>query len=124
MRSGTGSGVMQHQDMVVLHRLYLITTQNQQENLTCTIKKILAKIMSLTKILLVALLGFTTTLVPVVAQNNIFHGTSVVLYPNTTSKYPGDSTFVGANFYCYFTPVGYLSFGWYVILVEKNISHF
>jgi hypothetical protein len=42
----------------------------------------------------------------------LFHGTSIVLYPNATSIWPSDSTFVAANFYCYFTPVGYLSFGW------------
>ncbi len=59
--------------------------------------------------LLVSLLG--TFSVSTKAQS-LFHGTSIVLYPNATSAWPGDSTFVAANFYCYFTPTGYLSFGW------------
>ena len=42
----------------------------------------------------------------------LFHGTSIIVYPNTTSLWPGNSTFVAANFYCYYTPLGYLSFGW------------
>jgi len=46
----------------------------------------------------------------------IFHGTSIVIYPNATSEWPSDSKFVAANFYCYFTPLGYLSFGWYVVV--------
>src|SRR5207248_10335798 len=59
------------------------------------------KTMTFFKPLLLALLGVAHTLAPVVAaQNNLFHGTSVVLYPNETSTYPGDSTFVAANFYC------------------------
>jgi hypothetical protein len=63
---------------------------------------------------------FLFFLVGVCAQESsaffqIFHGTSIVLYPNASSSWPGNSTFVAANFYCYFTSSGYLSFGWYAV---------
>ena len=50
----------------------------------------------------------------------IFHGTSVVIYPNVTSTWPSDSKFVAANFYCYFTPVGYVSFGWWALFPSEQ----
>ncbi|CAG8950777.1 hypothetical protein HYFRA_00002992 [Hymenoscyphus fraxineus] len=46
--------------------------------------------------------------------SQIFHGTSVVVYPNASTSWPGNSTFVAANFYCYFTSSGYVSFGWWL----------
>jgi hypothetical protein len=46
------------------------------------------------------------------AQHEIFHGTSVVILPHHNSTWPGNATFLTANFFVYATPVGYLSFGW------------
>ena len=51
----------------------------------------------------------------------LFHGTSIVIYPNATSRWPSDSTIIASNFYCYFNLNGYLSFGWYA---SRLLSHF
>ncbi|KAL2039736.1 hypothetical protein N7G274_007595 [Stereocaulon virgatum] len=54
----------------------------------------------------------------------LFHGTSIVIYPNATSRWPSDSTVVASNFYCYFNLNGYLSFGWWLPASPgTNTSH-
>ena len=44
----------------------------------------------------------------------LIHGYSVLIQPNSSSAYPSDAAFSTSNFYSYASPVGYLSFGWYV----------
>ncbi|KAK3938001.1 hypothetical protein QBC46DRAFT_356153 [Diplogelasinospora grovesii] len=44
-------------------------------------------------------------------QHAIFHGTSIVILPHANSTWPGNATFLTANFFTYGTPAGYLSFG-------------
>jgi len=54
----------------------------------------------------------------------IFHGTSVVILPHTDSTWPGNATFLTANFFTYGTPAGYISFGWWLpASARTNTSH-
>lgn len=41
----------------------------------------------------------------------IFQGNSVIIRPSH-SRLPAEANFQASNFYCYYTEVGYLSFGW------------
>jgi len=52
------------------------------------------------------------------AAGNIFQGNSIMIIPSNTSTYPGDASFTASNFYCYVADEGYLSFGWYVSLMN------
>ena len=47
-----------------------------------------------------------------ISSRQIFHGSSVMIYPDYANGEPSNATFVSANFYCYFTLEGYFSFGW------------
>ncbi|KAI5919277.1 hypothetical protein F4810DRAFT_511249 [Camillea tinctor] len=44
----------------------------------------------------------------------LFHGTSVVILPDSESPSPTKSSLRAANFFCYMTDQGYFSFGWWV----------
>ncbi|EED21576.1 hypothetical protein TSTA_088120 [Talaromyces stipitatus ATCC 10500] len=60
------------------------------------------------------LLLLLTSRVPSVWAQVLFHGTSVIISPFNGSDHPRDSSFHTANFYCYATPTGYFSFGWWL----------
>ncbi|KAI8962425.1 hypothetical protein F5Y11DRAFT_194135 [Daldinia sp. FL1419] len=45
---------------------------------------------------------------------SLFHGTSVVIRPNSEAPSPANSTILAANFFCYMSNEGYFSFGWWV----------
>jgi len=62
-----------------------------------------------------ALLAAATWIPDSSATGQIFQGNSIMIVPSKTSHHPADASFTASNFYCYFTPRGYLSFGWYVL---------
>jgi hypothetical protein len=45
----------------------------------------------------------------------VFNAVAVFNYPNWNTQQPRESTLEGANFFCYATDEGFLSFGWYGI---------
>ncbi|KAI9370354.1 hypothetical protein BJX61DRAFT_544726 [Aspergillus egyptiacus] len=44
----------------------------------------------------------------------LFNGAVVFNYPSWSTQHPRDSVLEGANFYCYATDQGYLTFGWWL----------
>lgn len=50
-----------------------------------------------------------------VRSQEIFHGTSIIISPNHKTGHLADTFAQTANFYCFVTPKGYLSFRWYAI---------
>ncbi|KAF1846588.1 uncharacterized protein K460DRAFT_395950 [Cucurbitaria berberidis CBS 394.84] len=59
------------------------------------------------------------------APPQIFHGTSVIIQPSTGATSPANSTITTANFFCYMTNQGYISFGWWVSpSLNSNTSHY
>ncbi|KAI0597591.1 hypothetical protein F4775DRAFT_602604 [Biscogniauxia sp. FL1348] len=54
----------------------------------------------------------------------LFHGTSVVILPDSESPSPTKSRLSAANFFCYMTDRGYFSFGWWVPAdAQGNTTH-
>lgn len=43
----------------------------------------------------------------------LFNAVAVFNYPSWSTRQPREGTLEGANFYCYATEVGFLTFGWY-----------
>ncbi|KAI2627346.1 hypothetical protein GGS26DRAFT_137709 [Hypomontagnella submonticulosa] len=69
--------------------------------------------------LLVVLVFIATTWAAALANPVLFHGTSTFIFPR--SNVSSNSTYT-ADFFCYMTERGYLSFGWWMLESDNSSS--